>query len=108
MKFHGFGNRKDFNGAFELFKETAKEGSTFGQRMLAACYYHGKGVPQNYRLSYIWSSICYSGGEELCLVLRGLSETELRTGSLEAAQLEALQLSETLPKSSKTQSTEVR
>ena len=46
-----------YSKAAKLFKPLAREGDPTAQYYLGLMYGAGQGVPQNYRLAYMWSSI---------------------------------------------------
>ena len=44
----------DYESAFNMFKQAAEHGNAEAQYMLAACYFKGKGAPENIEQALIW------------------------------------------------------
>jgi hypothetical protein len=64
-------------GEFEDTKKAAKQGDAWAQNHLGDMYYSGRGIPQDYKLAYVWFSLATAQGNEVAKNNRDISAEKL-------------------------------
>jgi hypothetical protein len=75
---------------------TAEQGDAIDQADLGTAYFHGNGVPQDFRKAYIWYAVAAEGGFEEAVERRDKTAAKLTPAELEQARAEAAALLEKL------------
>ncbi len=75
-----------FGGEFEDTLKAAEQGDDGAQYNLGLMYYKGQGVPQNYKLAYVWESLAAAQGNKEAAKERNLIEKRLTPQQLSEAQ----------------------
>jgi TonB family protein len=84
-------DNKDFNKAFELYRELAELGQMNAQENLALMYVAGEGVTRNNLLGYAWASIALEngGGESMRAIVAQLEPHITEKSRLQINELKA-------------------
>ena len=69
-----------------LLRLAAEQGIAGAQFNLAARYYTGKGIPQDYVLAYMWANLAASQGDEDAVKLRDKIATKMPPDLIAEAQ----------------------
>ena len=94
MYAHGTDAPQDYLEGLKWFRLAAKQGHAMAQVQLAQMYGGGRGVPQNFFMSYVWNSLALTEGAEI-LEEQSLDRLRIRSNrDLDAQRLTAEQLLE--------------
>ena len=79
-------NRGDFKTAIEKLKPLAEQGEAIAQSSLAAMYFEGLGITQDYVQAYMWLNISGANRNEETRKLRDAIEEQLTPTQIAEAQ----------------------
>jgi TPR repeat protein len=89
MYARGEGVSKDNAEAVKWYQKAADQGSATAQYSLGSAYHKGEGVPKNYLLSYVWTSIAAANGIQGLQAALDDLEKRMTPAQIEEAQGEA-------------------
>jgi S1-C subfamily serine protease len=82
----GKGASQDYKQANHWIEKSAKLGYSSAQACLGTMYYLGEGVPQNFKLAYVWESLAAAQGNENAIKNRDITAKKLTPQQLSEAQ----------------------